>query len=810
MTTQILVDDSDPSIQYGPGWVGSTNSRPVGTPDLNYPMYGTLHQAVTASQLSYSFLGHSIAVCGQISEDSFQVFQDRLYLLWNCFIDNVSIDVSPQLSSRPEEICCYRDDLPAGQHSIRLSVNASQAHPVAFDYLLYTPSSDIATGDLYLTSDNPVFKYGSDWVTLYSGMATKKAGSNFTFDFYGVSILWFGFYNTNRTFGGPNYAWAPLSYSVDGGSPMAIPIIPEAGLNDTVPPEILLFQTFAHPRGQHKLEVFFDGIKQGESALPIPLTLTSLVVKNGTTNPPSTSTTATPTVTSTTTTRGVKGVSSAHLKIILGCCSVAVLAFLFLCVSCIRHRMQRRRNIGPEYASSSVVEPFHHDPSSAPIRTRQKGQHSPQNQNQPEGEVEPARVERPPSNSLMTTQILVDDYDPSIQYGPGWVGATSSRPVGTPDLNYPMYGTLHKAVTPSELSYSFLGNSVAVCGQLSEDSFQVFQDKLYLIWNCFIDNVSIDVSPQLTRRPKEICCDRDDLPDGQHSIRLSANASQEHPISFDYLLYTPSSDSDIPTADLYLTSDNPAFKYGSDWVTSYFGMVTKTPGPGSNFTFDFYGVSILWFGFYNTTFGGPDYAWTPISYSVDGESPMAIPIVPEVGLNNTIPPVQSLLFQTFAHPRGQHRLEVFFDGLQQGTPGLPIPLTLASLVVQNGTTNPPSTSTPPDASDSTAPAASTTNKSGGKGVSGAHLKIILSCCSIAVLAFILLGVFWIRRRRQNIGPKYGASESSVAEPFHHDPSSAPIRTLQKGQNSSHNPPEVEVEPTRVAPPPSYVTGLHNS
>ncbi|KDR66945.1 hypothetical protein GALMADRAFT_283746 [Galerina marginata CBS 339.88] len=49
----LSINDSDPGIQYGLGWVNKPNF--LAQTDPKYPMYGTLHETVNQTDLTYSF-----------------------------------------------------------------------------------------------------------------------------------------------------------------------------------------------------------------------------------------------------------------------------------------------------------------------------------------------------------------------------------------------------------------------------------------------------------------------------------------------------------------------------------------------------------------------------------------------------------------------------------------------------------------------------------------------------------------------------------------------------------------------------------
>ncbi|KDR69651.1 hypothetical protein GALMADRAFT_145373 [Galerina marginata CBS 339.88] len=407
--------------------------------------------------------------------------------------------------------------------------------------------------------------------------------------------------------------------------------------------------------------------------------------------------------------------------------------------------------------------------------------------------------------TVSTTQVLVDDSDPNIQYSTGWVEKLS--PLFQSDPQYPMYGTLHETVNQTEIRYSFSGSSITACAQVTGTTVLpgVALDSDLALWSCSVDDVQVVATVINDINGPSTCCILAVGLDGraQHEIRILASGSQDRPIRFDYLTYEASSA--MPVADLFLSADDPTLKYTDGWE-----KYTINPGSShpinamvtrknmASLIVDFYGSSILWFTFYNTTTGhDANYTFT---VDDDGPKPMSL----DQQLLNGSNFIQSIAFRTFALPRGQHRLEVIYHG---DVAGNGFPLTLTSLVVQNGTISPSTSVTPsPPTSPTPSPSSLTT-----KGIQRAHLEIILGCCSAAVLALLILGIFCARRRikRWN-GTSTESGTSSLVEPFSHDPAAASDDTHQKGRHPNGGQEQPIGETAGVEPPPSYITGPHDS
>ncbi|KDR73880.1 hypothetical protein GALMADRAFT_141650 [Galerina marginata CBS 339.88] len=428
--------------------------------------------------------------------------------------------------------------------------------------------------------------------------------------------------------------------------------------------------------------------------------------------------------------------------------------------------------------------------------------------------------------------ILVDDSNPNIQYGPGWVNSTSSLPEEDP--SYPMYGTLHETVNTSELKFTFAGSSVWACGQLPEGATPLVSSQPSL-WNCSVDDVRIETVHNGKfddTLNTALCCTLLGLDaQVQHEIHISTSGSQERPILFDYLMYQTSIA--VPAADLLFYAYDPMFNYSDGWERQNFSNFTTsepsiTTQAGANFTFDFYGASfsnratvinpgsigssVLWFGFYNTTFAG--YNPGKFSVLVDGDG-----ATEEQGLEPAIAQMledrtegQSMLFRTFALPRAQHVLTVSYEGsLATVASSKAVPLSLTYLVVRNGTANPdmsvtpsPTVLTTPSVTLTTSPTQNATTT----GTRKAHLAIAIGCSSTAVLVLLILGILYRRRRMKKGNRASVESTTSSIEPFNHDPASVPANTHRKGQQLSEVQEQPIFEPAGVEAPPSYDTEPH--
>ncbi|KDR73882.1 hypothetical protein GALMADRAFT_141654 [Galerina marginata CBS 339.88] len=398
------------------------------------------------------------------------------------------------------------------------------------------------------------------------------------------------------------------------------------------------------------------------------------------------------------------------------------------------------------------------------------------------------------------TIILVDDSNPNIQYGPGWVSTTSS--LAQANLSYPMYGTLHETINPSELKFTFSGSSIFACAQVSEGTMP---DST--VWTCYVDNVHIASS--IIEAFPPICCSLGGLEaQVQHEIHILATGSQDRSVLFDYLTYETSTA--VPTADLLFDARSPMFNFSEGWEREELRNLPSEPfgttQVGANLTFDFYGSSVLWFGFYNKTLAGHNES--TFSFAVDNDEPIDQFLEPVVaqGLTGSTQR-QALFFRTFALPRGQHILKVVYNGRLDAIAGSKaIPLSLVNLVVQNGTANPNMSVTPSPTMLTTASTTLTTSPTISTTTTGnrnSNLAIVVGCSSAAVLVLLILGIFCTRRRmKKRKRASVGSIGTSSLEPFNHDSASAPAGTRQKSQRIFEEQERPIFEPAGVGAPPS--------
>ncbi|KAF8153535.1 hypothetical protein K438DRAFT_2078842 [Mycena galopus ATCC 62051] len=241
-------------------------------------------------------------------------------------------------------------------------------------------------------------------------------------------------------------------------------------------------------------------------------------------------------------------------------------------------------------------------------------------------------------------QVLVDDTDPAIQYGPeGWFVADPSN------LNAgnfgPIYnGTSHATtLSNSTFSYSFNGTSILVQGtiDISTDVNNVTDPT----WNCLVDGIKLP--PTKTFQFQE-----NNWPLFQ---------SQGQAFYFDSLVYTPTLDAMFPSAVLIYTDGDTALNYSSGWMEAG-EQVTQTKD--AQVTLNFHGTSATLIGHISNEFS-PNA--TSASYTIDGGAPITFPLR---GLPSAQSDTQfnSLFFTTPTLSDGFHTLTVTNGGDIDHTP----------------------------------------------------------------------------------------------------------------------------------------------
>ncbi|KAJ3514206.1 hypothetical protein NLJ89_g2501 [Agrocybe chaxingu] len=362
MSTRIVVvDDTSPNINYAGTWFQDRGSKDsLGT--YGAPYQSTLHGTTTnGSSFSFAFNGISVDVFAtlEIANNSGVIDPQ-----WECFIDGSQIPTySPSTAPTNHWTLCGFT-FSAGPHV--LTVNATvREQTFWFDSIQYTSSGGSTTNQSILIDErDEEFRAGLSedvWhFTSGVGYSSQVPNAAFTFNFSGSSLEYYGFIPDNFPRVDATATWA-----VDGGTPQ------EFALEATPPGTPLhrfqkFFQTDVYPIGDHRLQVVYQG-----DSTKTPLTLTNVIVGNGTTTtstgiPSGSSAGAGPTGTSGTSGAATSG-KSTNLGAILGGVLGGLALILLVALLFWLRRRRRRRAEPQEKPNTTVVQPF--EPTTAAALT---------------------------------------------------------------------------------------------------------------------------------------------------------------------------------------------------------------------------------------------------------------------------------------------------------------------------------------------------------------------------------------------------------------------------------------------------------
>ena len=212
----VLVDDTDPNIEYSGPWFTALNSQ-LATGNFGPPFQNTLHGVNDNASFSYVFIGMSrwldcfialTLVFGCFSGSQPTVLGTSITTnasgtqdpTWECFIDNISIgwNISPGSENENNWIFRQNDGLLDGLHVLSMKVTVLHQQTFWLDQIQYLPSSSVAL-DKYIVrvdSSDPAVQFSSGWTELldivnltHSALDianfTQSAGSTITFQFFG-------------------------------------------------------------------------------------------------------------------------------------------------------------------------------------------------------------------------------------------------------------------------------------------------------------------------------------------------------------------------------------------------------------------------------------------------------------------------------------------------------------------------------------------------------------------------------------------------------------------------------------------------
>ncbi|KAF9557147.1 hypothetical protein CPC08DRAFT_66700 [Agrocybe pediades] len=360
MSRWVLVDDTDPGITYAGPWFADKGSLDS-FGDYGQPFRSTLHGINSSGAFSYTFRGAQLWITSSIQ---YPTIGNVTNPSWQCILDGEVLESILYTNAENLLGICHKEGLDDSPHTITVRVDVSDNHTFWLDYVQYLPfpGAPLDTAALYIDTTDSEILLGllGNWTKVYPGYITQQSDSSFSFEFYGVSVLWRGFYYNDLPMDATT-----ATYSIDGQAPVPFELNGASAKSTQMKWSQVLFQTPVLEAGHHVLKVSYQGDEN-----KTPLSLETLIVQNGT-NPGSTSIaqgqSSTPTVTSTfagpTPTSSSSSIASPQKTTnstplivggVLGGIGILLIvggiAFFFLR----RHRHKRRR---PERASTPSHDP---------------------------------------------------------------------------------------------------------------------------------------------------------------------------------------------------------------------------------------------------------------------------------------------------------------------------------------------------------------------------------------------------------------------------------------------------------------------
>ncbi|KAJ7443946.1 hypothetical protein B0H11DRAFT_2090356 [Mycena galericulata] len=254
---RIVVDDTDPAIQYSPGGWTVADASKLNTLGNYGPLYNsTSHSTSTSgSTLSFSFNGTSISVMGtiDITTDTTTNTTDPT---WSCFVDEIPITNPNPTFAFPENNwpLCDLAQVAPGSHVLTIQVQ-SKGQPFYLDNILYTPlpGTNLASAVLEYTNTDPSVSFGSGWQEWGTQNVTQTKGAQVALNFHGTSVSLLGYIPTEL----PHNA-SSASYTIDGGAPVDFALTGLPAQSATLY-NALFFQTNTLTPATHNLVVTYAG-----------------------------------------------------------------------------------------------------------------------------------------------------------------------------------------------------------------------------------------------------------------------------------------------------------------------------------------------------------------------------------------------------------------------------------------------------------------------------------------------------------------------------------------------------------------------
>ncbi|KAJ7512968.1 hypothetical protein B0H11DRAFT_2303033, partial [Mycena galericulata] len=266
---EIVVDDSDPSIQYGTGWYDVDDPETelaVGNYGAIYN--GTTHATTSNSSVSFPFNGTAITVFGTIIVSTNAQNETDPGPTWDCFIDGMKIGYGQDPTfpyAENNRSLCQQADLTSSPHVLTIKVQ-SKGQAFYLDHVTYLPASGMSFNSsvVMYQEDDPAVTYGTGWINNPDGgKMTQLPNAQVSLNFHGTSVCLFGVV-TNQVAHNATFA----TYTIDDSSPVNFTL---RGLRSPESPtnyHILIFETGTVSDGPHTLVITHGG---DNTTTPLPV-----------------------------------------------------------------------------------------------------------------------------------------------------------------------------------------------------------------------------------------------------------------------------------------------------------------------------------------------------------------------------------------------------------------------------------------------------------------------------------------------------------------------------------------------------------
>ncbi|KAJ3527680.1 hypothetical protein NMY22_g9690 [Coprinellus aureogranulatus] len=466
-----------------------------------------------------------------------------------------------------------------------------------------------------------------------------------------------------------------------------------------------------------------------------------------------------------------------------------------------------------------------------------------------------------------TRWLVYDDSDPLIDYQGSWFivqdtfagseygsygptyGGSQHGTNGTASLSFPFTGKHAIFAFPAANSERHEGSSIRVYG--SSNVLNV-SNSLDPQWECFVDGTSIGIErPWTSWQNNYPLCSTYNQTFGRHTLTLNVSAANERTFYVDSIRFLPlanlTSELDHATVVIDQLDSSITYTPPDDWQPMQeTPEVILTLQPGASMSVNFTGSKVTWMGW---TPNGYPTGQSTAQYQLDDAEPITVSLrgLPAGATSQFNQP----FFETPTVDKGNHRLTVTHMGNSA-------PLVLDFLLVEDGDiifgstdTASSTSSSRPTVTNANLPGSSSgaANAASKKSPVGAIVGGVVG--GVALITLLLLGLFFLRRRRtssRGLSPSqlptkahtmhqtvssYGPSHPSAGTPIIQEAAfmaplstghgstttktsymdqptlfSAPSRAYDDGSDYAHPPPQ-RLEPVRRNSPSPAPVSSHS-